>query len=73
MEKVIAILSHFFTDAKMRPEIKMVVGIPLLIAAVIYGIISKDWIGFGALSGVALILMGITAAGDAAIDKIKTE
>ena len=69
MDKLIAALSHLVTDAKMRPEIKLVLGIPILVAAVIYGIASRDWVGFGALSGVALVLLGITAAADAQIDK----
>lgn len=62
------ILSDIFTDAKGRYEIKMFLGIPLFVTAVIYGILSKDWIGFGALIGVALSLLGITAITDARID-----
>ena len=69
MDKLIAALSHLVTDAKMRPEIKLILGIPILMAAVVYGMVSRDWIGFGALSGVALLLFGITAAADAQIDK----
>jgi hypothetical protein len=63
------ILSVFF-DAAGRLEVKMVIGVPLLVVAVVYGMLSRDWVGFGALSGVALTLMGITAAGDAVIDKL---
>ena len=69
MGKLITALSHLVTDAKMRPEIKLILGIPILVAAVVYGMVSRDWIGFGALSGVALLLFGITAAADAKIDK----
>ena len=69
MDKLIAALSHLVTDAKMRPEIKLILGIPILMASVVYGMVSRDWIGFGALSGVALLLFGITAAADAKIDK----
>lgn len=69
MDKVMAFVGHFFTDAKLRPEVKMVIAVPLLIVAVIYGMATKDWVGFGAMSGVSLVLMGITAAGDAAIDR----
>lgn len=61
-------MKEIFTDAKGRPEIKMIIGIPLLVAAVAYGMLSKDWLGFGALSGTALALAGLTTAGDAAID-----
>mgnify|MGYP000949876716 CR=1 FL=1 len=69
MYRLLAALAHLVTDAKMRPEVKLVLGIPILVAAVIYGIASRDWVGFGALSGVALVLLGITAAADAQIDK----
>lgn len=69
MYRLLAALAHLVTDAKMRPEVKLVLGIPILVAAVIYGIASRDWFGFGALSGVALVLLGITAAADAQIDK----
>ena len=69
MYRLLAALAHLVTDAKMRPEVKLVLGIPIMVAAVIYGIASRDWVGFGALSGVALVLLGITAAADAQIDK----
>ena len=69
MGKLSVILSHCFTDAKMRPEVKLVLGVPMMVAAVVYGIASRDWIGFGALSGVALFLFGLTTAADAKIDK----
>jgi hypothetical protein len=62
-------IKEIFTDAAGRIEIKMILGVPMFVAAVVYGIIAKDWVGFGALMGSALGLMGITAAGDAAIDK----
>ena len=62
-------IKEIFTDAAGRIEIKMILGVPMFIAAVVYGIIARDWVGFGALMGSALGLMGITAAGDAAIDK----
>jgi hypothetical protein len=62
-------IKEIFTDAAGRIEIKMILGVPMFIAAVVYGIIARDWVGFGALMGSALGLMGITAVGDAAIDK----
>jgi hypothetical protein len=62
---------EIFTDSKGRTEVKMILGVPLLIAAVVYGMASQDWIGFGALSATALGLAGLTTAGDAAIDKAK--
>ena len=62
-------IKEIFTDAAGRIEIKMILGVPMFVAAVVYGIIARDWVGFGALMGSALGLMGITAVGDAAIDK----
>lgn len=63
------ILVQIFTDAKGRPEVKMILGVPLFLAAVVHLIATRDLAVFGALMGTALTLMGITAAGDAAIDK----
>lgn len=62
---------EIFTDAAGRPEIKMIMGIPMFIGAIVYGIVSRDWVGFGALIGTALGLMGLTTLGDAVIDKVK--
>ena len=60
---------EIFTDALNRPEVKMILGIPIAIAAVVYGLVARDWIGFAALSGFAASLIFATTAGDAAIDK----
>jgi uncharacterized membrane protein len=62
---------EIFTDAAGRPEIKMILGVPMAIGAIVYGIVSRDWVGFGALIGTALGLMGLTTLGDAVIDKVK--
>lgn len=64
---------EIFTDAAGRPEIKMVIGVPLILGAVVYGVLSKDWAGFGAMAGMGLGLAGLTTAGDAAIDKTARE
>lgn len=61
---------QIFTDAAGRPEIKMILGVPLFVGAIVYGIVAKDWQGFGALIAVALALMGLTTFGDAVIDRI---
>lgn len=66
-----AFFAQIFTDAAGRPEIKMILGVPLFIGAIVYGIIERDWVGFGALIGTALGLMGLTTLGDAVIDKVK--
>lgn len=62
---------QIFTDALGRPEIKMILGVPMFIGAIAYGIVARDWIGFGALIGTALGLMGLTTLGDAVIDKTR--
>lgn len=62
-------LGGIFTDALGRPEVKMMLGVPLIIVAVVFGIITRDWVGFGALSGFAVSMLVTTAAGDAVIDK----
>ncbi len=66
-------LKEIFTDAAGRPEVKVILGVPIGIAAVVYGIISKDWAGFGAMAGFAASLFIATTAGDATIDKTKRE
>lgn len=66
---VVTFFREVFTDAKGRPEIKMILGVPLLVGAVVYGVASRDWAGFGALSGVALSLVMATTAADSRIDR----
>lgn len=65
-----AFFKEIFTDAAGRVEIKMILGVPLFFGAIAYGIVSKDWGGFGALMTVALALMGLTTVGDAVIDRL---
>lgn len=62
---------QIFTDALGRPEIKMILGIPLFIGAQIYLIIAGPAViaAYGAICGTALALMGLTTYGDATIDK----
>jgi len=72
---MIKFLIEVFTDANGRPEIKMILGVPIIIIAVFYGIFSSvimnspDWTGFGALSGLGLALIGTTAVADSLIDR----
>lgn len=61
-------IKQIFTDAMGRPEVKIILGVPLAIAAVIYGMISRDWAGFNSLSVFAGGLLGVTAIADALID-----
>lgn len=66
---------QIFTDAKMRPEIKNIIGIPAVVVGFALGVFRL----FGALSftladwavymGVAISLLFATAAADAALDK----
>lgn len=61
-------LGGIFTDAKDRPEVKMMLGIPTFIAAIAYVIIKRDLAVAGFIAGNALTLMGFTAAADHKID-----
>jgi uncharacterized membrane protein YdjX (TVP38/TMEM64 family) len=63
-----AFLAHIFTDAAGRPEVKMILGVPLFIVAVGFVLSTRDLAIFGVLMGTSLTLMGITAAADSAID-----
>lgn len=62
-------LRGLFTDAKGRPEIKVVLGVPIILAAVVYGLASRDWGGFATVSAFGVGLLGGAAVADAAIDK----
>jgi len=62
-------IKEIFTDANGRPEIKMVLAVPLFFAAIVYVIITANLAVFGVLMGTALSLFGFATAGDAAIDK----
>jgi hypothetical protein len=62
-------LKEIFTDANGRPEIKMVLAVPLFFAAIVYVIVTSNLAVFGVLMGTALSLFGFATAGDAAIDK----
>lgn len=67
--KLAAFLTQIFTDAAGRPEIKMILGVLIIVVAVV-DLLARDSLGrFGALSGLGLTLVGVTAAADAAYDK----
>lgn len=63
-----AFIKALFTDALDRPEPKMVLGIPMVIATVVYVMISKELAIAGFLMGTALALIGVTAVADAKND-----
>lgn len=62
-------LGGIFTDALGRPEVKMILGIPCFILGIGYVIATRDLAVAGFISGNAVTLMGLTAYGDAQIDK----
>ena len=65
------IISEIFTDASGRPEIKNILGVPIVVIAVIYGIKSRDWVGFAALSGFGVGLIFGSTIADSKIDASK--
>ena len=68
--KVKEFFRQIFTDAKNRPEIKMILGVPIIIIAVIFLLIGKlDLEKFGALSGLGALLIGATTVADGFIDR----
>ena len=69
IDLIVKFVKEISTDALGRIEIKNVLGIPIIIAAVVYGICSKDWVGFAALFGGGVSLLTGTAIADAHIDK----
>ena len=68
MKKLTSIIKEMYTDSKNRPEAKMILGIPIIIISVIYGILTKDWDGFKCLFGGGCILIGVTAVTDTILD-----
>lgn len=71
MKKFFAWLGQVFTDALGRPEVKMVLGVPTFIAAIVYVFWTGNIPVAGFVAANALTLMGFTALADAAIDKAK--
>lgn len=61
-------LGGIFTDALGRPEVKMMLGVPAFVAAIVYVITTRDLAVAGFVAGNALTLMGFTAAADHKID-----
>ena len=68
MKAVLAYLLGLITDAKGRPEPKMILGIPILVAAVVDLLIRRELAVFGALSGLGVALVSGAAIADASID-----
>ncbi len=75
MKAFLAFLAEIFTEAKKRPEIKMILGVPAVFIGLVVGVlmligkVTKDWTGWGAFMGVAVGLIITNAVTDAAIDK----
>jgi hypothetical protein len=62
-------LREIFTDALGRPEVKMILGVPTFLAAIVYVMITRDLAVAGFVSANAISLMGFTALADAGIDR----
>ena len=68
-------LRESFTDAKGRPEPKMILGVFLVLLAVAYGfwaaVINKkpDWTGFSVIAGFGVTLITGAAVADSRIDQ----
>lgn len=61
-------LLGLFTDALGRPEPKIVLGFPMLVAATVDLLITRDLAVFAALSALGATLMSGAAVADARID-----
>lgn len=68
IKAIIEILKQVFTDAKMRPEIKNIMGFIAIISSVVYYFMTKDWDGSVALAGFGTFMFGLSTIGDMAID-----
>jgi mannose/fructose/N-acetylgalactosamine-specific phosphotransferase system component IIC len=73
MKRILIFIARFileiFTDTQNRPEIKVILGVPIIIIAVVYGLVTGDWkVGFLYLSGLGVGLIGGTAITDAVLD-----
>lgn len=73
MKKIVELIKQICTDVKGRAEIKMILGVPIVILSVVYGIMTKDWEGFRYLFGAGILLMGVTAVTDTILDTSKTQ
>lgn len=71
LSSIWAVIVQVFTDAAGRPEVKVMLGVPLVVVAVVDLLDRGDLARFGALSGLALTLLGVTSLADAAYDKAK--
>ena len=84
LKKILKKIGWFFkeicTDSNSRPEIKMILGIPFLIAGLIVGLLAlinnvKDfnWTGWSIFMGFVGALIITTAAADSKIDSAKNQ
>lgn len=74
-KKFVDWLSEIFTDALGRPEIKIIIGVPALVAGLIVGLlmllgkVPSEWAGWSIYMAFASGLLVTTAVADAKIDK----
>lgn len=75
MDKLIAIINEFFTDAKGRPEVKNYIGIPATAIGIVFGLarlcgaFSFSMAEWAIYMGVASGLIVVTAVQDGFLDK----
>jgi hypothetical protein len=71
LEGIFEWFGDIFTDALGRPEVKMILGVPTFIAAIVYVFVTGNIPVAGFVAANALTLMGFTALADAAIDRAR--
>lgn len=64
MKSFLAKLGDMFLDQAGGVDEKRVLGIPFLLAAVVYVLITGNLAVFGAVAGLGTLLLGIGVAGD---------
>lgn len=64
MKKFLLKLGDMFLDQAGGVDEKRVIGIPTLVAAVVYVLATRDVTTFAAVAGLGTLLLGIGVAGD---------
>ena len=71
--------AEIFTDSAGRPEIKMILGVPAIIAGLVTGalgfcgVFAMAWTGWSIYMGFCLGLVTATAVADAHLDSMKEQ
>lgn len=64
MKKLLEKIGDMFLDQEGGVDEKRVLGVPILVAAVVYVIVTRDLTVYATLSGLGLALLGVSVAGD---------